>query len=247
MSDVTLAITSPAHGSAITAPVALAGSAAGNTAGLFFKWFSSLNASATQSHPELNTANHGAAALNFAGPALGEFGSHALVLAATDRDGIDLASIKAVTRSALAGGAPPAAPVPCVVHQLTGAAFLNPASDGLTLSKANATIDVLAPGAWVKPNPANPLTFVANTDYQAINGVALTLRFEPNGPPDAAHSADLPLALTSLPFFRQNDKTWLRRAGALPANLATGSYRLLLKASAGASVVTVTRLVVLSA
>ena len=60
----------------------------------------------------------------------------------------------------------------------------------------------------------------------------------------------LPVQLNpaSLPFFRQDDKTWLRRSGSLPANLTTGvSYRLLLKASAGASVVTVTRLVTLSA
>jgi hypothetical protein len=57
----------------------------------------------------------------------------------------------------------------------------------------------------------------------------------------------VPLPLLTLPFFRQNDKTWLRRAGALPPNLGTGNYRLLLKASAGASVVTVTRLVILGA
>ena len=244
MSDLTLAITSPVHGSALLAPVALAGSATGDATGMFFKWFSSLNANATEAHPEINIANHSVAALNFAGPALGEFGSHAVVLAATDQDGIDTPSIKAVTRSAFAGGAPPAAPAPCVVHQLNGAAF-HPTFPA-TLSKANATIDVLAPGAWVKPDPANAASFVANTDYQAINGVALTLRFEPNGPPDPAHSADVPLPLTSLPFVRQDDKTYLRRSGALPSNLNTGNYRLLLTASAGASTVTVTRLVVLT-
>jgi hypothetical protein len=247
VSDLTLAIVSPAHGSAITAPVALSATATGSAAGMFFKWFSSLNANATQAQPELNAANHSASALNFAGPVLSEFGSHAVVFAATDQDGIDSTSLKAVTRSALAGGAPPAAPAPCVVHQLSGAAFLNPATDGLTLSKASATIDVLAPGAWAKPDPANAANWIANGDYQAINGVALALRFEPNGPADPAHSADVPLALTSLPFFRQNDKTWLRRSGALPANLSTGSYRVRLKASAGASVVTVTRIVVLTA
>lgn len=245
--SLTLSITSPAHGSALTAAVALAAQASGDTAGMFFKWFSSLNAAATEAHPELNTADHSVASLNFAGPALGEFGSHALVLAATDRDGIDLASIKAVTRSALAGGAPPAAPAPCVVHQLAGAQFLNPAADGLVLSKANATIDVLAPGAWLKPDPAHPGQWIANPDYQTLNGVALSLRFEPDGPPDAAHSAELPLALPALPVIRQNDKSWLRIAGPLPANLGTGNYRLRLKASAGAAVVTVTRLVVLAA
>ena len=247
MSDLTLTITAPANGSAITTPIALAGTASGNIAGMFFKWFSSLNAAATQAHPELNTANHGAASLSFAGPVLAEFGSHAVVLSATDQDGIDLPSIKAITRSALAGGAPPAAPTPCVVHQLTGGQFLNPASDGLTLSKANTTIDVLAPGAWLKPDPAHAGQWVANTDYQAINGVALTLRFEPDGAPAGRASAEMPLVLTVLPAFRQNDKSWLRRSGALPANLGTGSYRLLLKASSGAAAVTVTRLVSLFA
>jgi hypothetical protein len=252
MSDIALAITQPMHGSAITAPVALAGSASGNTAGLFFKWFSSLNANATAAQPELNTAGHTAASLNFAGPVLGEFGSHALLLSATDQEGIDLASIKAVKRSALAGGAPPAAPAPCVVHQVTGAQFLNPASDGLTLSKASASIDVLAPGAWLKPDPAHAGQWMANPDYQAINGVQLSLRLEPDGAPAGRASADLPpLALSALPFFRQNDKTWLRVAGALPAALGTGNYRLLLKASAGTGsgvrVATVTRLVVLAA
>lgn len=247
MADLTLAITAPANGSAISAPTALAGSAVGTTAGMFFKWFSSLNANATETNPELNTADHSVAALAFAGPALGEFGSHALVLAATDQDGIDLPSIKAVTRSALAGGAPPAAPAPCIVHQVTGVLFLHPASDGLTLSKANATIEVLAPGAWLKPDPDNAGQWIANPDYQAINGVALTLRFEPDGPPDPAHSADLPLDLAALPFRREDDKSWLQRIGALPSNLGTGAYRLLLKASAGATTATVTRLVTLAA
>jgi hypothetical protein len=249
MSDIALAITSPLHGSAITAPVALAGSASGNTAGLFFKWFSSLNANATQAHPELNTLSHSAASLNFAGPVLAEFGSHALLLAAADQDGIDLASIKAVRRSALAGGAPPAAPNPCVVHQLTGAQFLNPASNGATLSKANATIDVLAPGAWVKPDPAHAGQWIANTDYQSLNGVLLSLRLEPDGAPAGRASADLPVDMGTLPVIRQNDKAWLRVAGPLPAALgaSVGNYRLLLKASAGNTVVTVTRLVVLGA
>jgi hypothetical protein len=247
MSDPTLTITQPAHGSALTGAVALHASAAGNTAGLYFKWFSSLNGAATQAHPEINTGDHSAASLNWATPALPEFGSHALLLAATDQDGIDIASIKAVTRSAMTGGAPPAAPAPCVVHQLTGAAFLTPSADGQSLSKAAATIELLAPGPWAKPDPANPGSWVANPDYQAANGISLALRLEPAGPPDPAHSADVALDLGALPFFRQNDKTWLRRSGALPANLGTGNYRLLLKASAGATVLTVTRLVVLAA
>ena len=105
-------------------------------AGLFFKWFSSLNAAASKDHPELNTANHSAAILNWSAP-LAEFGSHAIVLAAADQDGNDLASVKAVKRSAMAGGAPPAAPAPCVVHRLV-AEIRTPAANA-QLSKGAAT------------------------------------------------------------------------------------------------------------
>jgi hypothetical protein len=263
MSDVSLTITSPAHGSAITAPVALVGSASGNTAGLFFKWFSSLNAAATQTHPEIQKSppptDYTPGGLAGTISALGEFGSHALLLTATDQLGVDLASIKAVKRSALTGGAPlppppaprpPNPPPPCVVHQLAGAQFLNPASDGLTLSKANATIDILAPGAWQKEDPPHSNVWIPNTDYQALNGVALALRLVPDGAPAGRASADLPpLVLTTLPVIRQNDKAWLRVAGPLPAALGTGNYRLLLTASAGtgATTLTVSRLVVLAA
>ena len=87
-----LSITQPAHGSVLTGPVTLAASAVGSTAGLFFKWYSSLYLSTDDSHPELNPSNHAASALNWALPVLGEFGSHALVLAATDQDGNLLAA-----------------------------------------------------------------------------------------------------------------------------------------------------------
>lgn len=239
---LTLTITQPAHGAVLLAPVALAGTAAGDTAGMFFKWFSSLNSAGTQAQPELNAA-HGLAALNFAGPVLGEFGSHALVLAATDREPIDAAAIQAITRSAMTGGAPPAAPQPCVVHQLAGAVLRTPTADGAVLSKASATIEVLAPGNWVKPDAAVPGSWLANPDYQAINGVGLSLRFDPDGAPAGRPSATLALDLKALPFFRDvakpgdppaSIKTWLRYTGPLPATLALGAHQLSLRATAGA-------------
>ena len=200
-----LSITQPAHGSVLTGPVTLAASAVGSTAGLFFKWYSSLYLSTDDSHPELNPSNHAASALNWALPVLGEFGSHALVLAATDQDGNAPAAIQAVQRAAMVGGAPlppplpPDPPAPCVVHQLAGAAFLNPAADGLSLSRSAATVDVLAPGTWARPNPANPaLPWVANTAYQQLNGVALALRVEPDGPADEPQ-----LALPAPPLVEQ--------------------------------------------
>jgi hypothetical protein len=245
MSALSLQIAQPAHGSALvgTAPVPLRGSVSGDSSGLFFKWFSSLNSAATASHPELNTADHSAAILNWSAP-LAEFGSHVIVLATADRDGIDLVSIKAVTRSAMAGGVPPAAPAPCVVHRLI-AQIRTPAAGGQSLSKASATLEFLAPTRWAKPDPAHPGSWIADQDYQAINGIGLSFRLAPAGPPDPAHSADVALDLAASAFFRADDKTWFRWTGALPANLGTGSYMLTLSATGGGASVSASRQVVL--
>ena len=246
MSGIALTITQPAHGAAYSGAVALVGSATGDTAGLFFKWFSSLNAAATAEHPELNAADHTAACLGGTFSALAEFGSHVVVLAATDRDGIDKASIQAVRRSALAGGAPPAAPAPCVVHQVSGAAIHTPAANDLPLPKTGATVAVLTPGAWLMPDPDHAGAWIANLKYQALNGVALRLRLAPDGASDPDHTAEIPLdPLPALPFFRDGDKTWLRWTGDLPGNLGTGKHVLSLIASAGPVSATVTRRVVL--
>ena len=251
MSDIVLTITQPAHGSGLNGAVVLKGSASGDTVGLFFKWFSSLNALASQAHPELNTLDHSAACLAGSVTALGEFGSHTVVLAATDQDGIDLPAIKAVTRAALAGGAPPAAPAPCVVHQVNGALIRTPATPGLSLSKAGAMVEFLAPGAWLKPDPAVPGAWIANADYQALNGVSLRLHLAPVVAPTPANSADIALDLPALPSFHADDKNWLRWAGALPANLGLGNHVLSLAVSAGTAAAsasaTVIRPVVLTA
>ena len=256
MADIVLRISQPLHGAGLTGPVALSGTAS-TTAGLFFKWFSPLNALASQAHPEINSADHSATCLGGSVSALGEFGSHSLLLAATDQDGIGIAAIQAVTRSAMAGGAPlpppapPSAPAPCVVHQVVGALIRTPASAGLSLSKAATTVELLAPGVWAKPDPATPGAWVAHLDYQAINGLALRLRLAPVAAPTPANSAEIALLLPALPFFRADDKTWLRWTGALPANLGTGAHVLSLITSAGsgatAASVTVSRNIVLVA
>jgi hypothetical protein len=242
MSAPSLAIVQPKHGAALTgpAPVALVGTVSGDSAGLFFKWFSSLNAAASKDHPELNVANHSAAILNWSAP-LAEFGSHALVLAAADQDGNDLASVQAVKRSAMTGGAPPAA-TPCVVHRLV-AEIRTPAANA-QLSKSNATIEFLAPLRWARPDPANAASWIADADYQKLNGITLDLRIAPAG---AGPAADIPLPLAQLPFFRADDKTWFRRSGPLPGNLGTGKHTLTLSARAGAGAVSAAREVTLTA
>ena len=235
MSDVTLAITAPTHGSVLTAPVALRGTATGNTAGLFFKWFSSLNANANATHPELLPTDYTAASLAGSLTALAEFGTHTVVLAATDQLGIDLPSIKAVKRVALAGGAPPASPAPCVVHQLAGSTLRTPATAGASLSKAGATIEFLAPGNWT------------DAGYRQLNGVGLHLHLAPVSGATAANGADVPLDLPALPVFTADNKVWLRYAGPLPGNLGTGAHVLSLVATAGTGSLTVTRQINLTA
>lgn len=235
MSTLALHIAQPVHGAGLVGPgpVLLQGSVSGDATGIFFRWYSSLNAAATADHPELNTADHSAAILSTTAT-LAEFGSHVIVLAAADRDGIDMASVKEVTRSAMAGGAPPQAPAPCLVHRLV-AQIRTPATNGQTLSKTSATLEFLAPVRWAKEVPPGSGIWVADTDYQAANGIALHLRLAPVGAPDPVHTADIALDLTSLAFFRADDKTWFRRTGPLPANLGTGNYVLTLFSTASGS------------
>lgn len=247
MSALSLTIVQPVHGAGFAGatPVALQATLSGSASGLFFKWFSSLNALASADHPELNSADHSATVLNW-NHALPEFGSHVLVIAATDQNGNDLAATQAVTRSAMAGGAPPAAPLPCVVHRLL-ATIRTPAANGQVLSKAATTLEFLAPLRWARENPPGSGSWVADPDYQAQNGVALAFRLAPAGAADPAHTAEVPLALASLPFFRADDKTWFRWSGALPANLGVGNYVLTLLVSGGGATATATRTVVLAA
>ena len=265
MADIVLAISQPAHGAAYSAPVALIGSANtpnGSTAGLYFRWFTSLHQPAAgidpAVQPEVNTADLSAACLTGTVTALAEFGSHSVLLAATDQPALDIASIKAVLRSAMAGGAPlpppvppavpPVAPPPCDAHQVAGAAIRMPASPGQTLSKASAIIELLAPGVWLMrkpvpdppPVPAPPVEWIANTDYQALNGVTMRLKLAPVVGPTPANSAEITLPLAMLLPFRaadlvapHADKSWLRWTGALPANLGTGAHVLSLITSAG--------------
>ena len=188
-----------------------------------------------KNHPELLPTDYTAASLAGSLTALAEFGTHTVVLAATDQLGIDLPSIKAVKRVALAGGAPPASPAPCVVHQLAGSTLRTPATAGASLSKAGATIEFLAPGNWT------------DAGYRQLNGVGLHLHLAPVSGATAANSADVPLDLPALPVFTADNKVWLRYAGPLPDNLGTGAHVLSLVATAGTGSLTVTRQINLTA
>lgn len=246
MIELALTILQPANDSAFNdgdAMVTLQGELSGDGSGLFFKWFSSLNSAASAGHPELNSADHSAAILDWSTPLM-EFGSHVITLAAADQDAIDLASIKAISRSAMTGGAPPAAPAPCVIHRLK-AEIRTPAADGQNLSRASSTLEVRAPLRMAKEDPENPGVWVRDNDYLQINGIAMKFHLAPQGPADPAHTAEIPLDMRTMPFFRTDDETWLRHSGALPGNVQNGNYVLSLIVSTGNKTATTTRNVVL--
>lgn len=252
MSQLVLNITQPSDGQALTAPVALTGTATGNTAGMFFKWYSSINSQGNEAHPELPSTDFTLAALTGTQTALAEFGTHTVLLAATDRIGIDPASIQAIRRAAQAGGAPPAATAPCIVDQLAGLALRQPAALG-TLSKASPVIQFLAPGPWAKQQALGSGPWVRNDDYASVNRVAIRLQLAPTSGATAANSMDILVDLlhTPLDLDRIADQTWLTYRTALPSKLVPGTHRLSLVASggigAGASSLSVTRQVNLTA
>lgn len=250
MSGLSLQILEPLHGtgSVITDSVnkvALVGSVCGDGPTLYYKWFSSLNSDATEDHPELNSDDHSKGILHWSAP-LAEFGSHVLVLAATDQDGIALGSVLAVTQSAMAGGAPPAAPLPCVIHRLK--AQIRTPAEGGNLSKADALFEVLAPLPWLRESAADSGIWEVDRDYQKINGISMTLHLTPVGPPDPAHSAMIALDLASpspTPAIRFDKKSWFQWRGALPLNLGTGNHVLTLTVTGGGVSIATTRNVVL--
>ena len=139
----------------------------------------------------------------------------------------------------MAGGAPPDAPAPCVIHRLV-AQILTPAGANPALSKGAPVIELLAPFAWAVPATPPATGWVDNSAYQAINGVALELELAPVPPVDPASRARFPLALASLAWLRKPDpsdgnieKTWFRYTAALPAQLHTGTHDLVLVVAGG--------------
>lgn len=235
MSDLVLTIIAPAHGTAFKSSdgnIPLQAQLVGDSSGLLFKWYSSLNSNADENQPELNSVS----ALN-SQAALPEFGSHILTLAATDH-----ADPIQVTRSSMAGGAPPTAENPCVIHRLK-AEIRTPDSNSANLSRSTPVIEVLAPLRLAKEDPVGSNNWVKDTDYLAINGIAISLHFAAQG--TASPNAEKSLDLTSTTHFRADDATWLRYTAALPNNLQNGNHVLTLEVSAGGKTEQATRNVVL--
>jgi hypothetical protein len=245
MANPVLQILEPAHGARIAgaAGVRLRAQVTGSTAGLFFKWYSTLNPAATANQPELN-ANHSAASLDFTTPL--DVGTHVITLAAADREGSDLASVQQVTRSGFTGGKPGATnPTPLVVHRLL-AVLRTPANNNANLSRASTTLEARAPVRWGKKQSG---VYVLDTDYHELNQVRFRFRFAPAGPPDPARTADVTPTPAQLTFFDADNLTYVRWQGALPGNLQNGAHTLTLfvETTDGAVAHSVSRPVVLTA
>jgi hypothetical protein len=227
MAAVAVKILQPVHGARIAgaADVRLQGQLpAGGGAGLFFKWYSTLNGAATSDHPELNAGDHSLAKLDWS-TAL-DVGTHVITLAAADQDGSALAAVKAITRAGFSGGAAlPANPSPCVIHRYW-ALLKTPASDGLALSRASALLVMRAPSRWAKETAPGTGIYVKDPGYHAVNGIRYRFRFAPDvASPDPAKSADVIPAVDDFSFFIDpgDHKPYLRWQGTLPGNLAAGA------------------------
>jgi hypothetical protein len=85
-----------------------------------------------------------------------------------------------------------------------------------------------APFRWAKETTAGSGVYVADADYQAVNGIRYRFRWEPFGANDPARVAEVTPAAGALAFFVASGKTWLRWTGALPGNLGNGAYVLTL-------------------
>jgi hypothetical protein len=223
MSVVALAIHEPASGQVFlgTGAVRLRGSVVGTApAPLFFKWYSSLEAPAPPGSPL-----PGSTALDFV--ATLSRGSHVITLAAKDVEADTVAAIRTVQHAGMAGGpVSPANPSGCVIHVLV-ATVVAPAS-GAVVSKAAGVLTAVAPRRWGRRIGATA-AFEPDPDYHAINRLRYVWRFTPTGAPAGRATADLVPTLSQLRFDPGGASPTLTYAGALPAALGTGAYRMTLR------------------
>jgi hypothetical protein len=214
VSAVALHIVEPANGTVYTGQPAVRFRGAVDTsplpAPLFYQWYSSLPVApppAKQGDPFGTTLDETRT--------LPGAGSYVISLAARDVAGGTPADLKNVKHGGLAGGPQPPASA-CIIHVLY-AEIVEPAG-GAALSRASVRLSAKAP------------VLFGSAGYDKIDRLQYVWRFEPQGAPPGRPSATLTPANLA---FDPNDATAhgpvLRYAGAAPAGLALGAYRVTLR------------------
>jgi hypothetical protein len=211
MAEVKLEILEPAHEANITGTTLVRLRGRQNSAGhpaLFFKWYSSQVAPPGGSSDSSIRVPAGQTVFDMTVPL--PAGTQVLTFSAKDQPGESAAEMQAVVDAGMAGGPPPAAKSPCVIHVLV-ANLVAPA--GGNVSKAAAVLEAQAPPQWADPA------------YQAVNQLRFRFQFDPVGAPAGRAPAAFGPALV---FVDSPEPPRLRYTGPLPAALGTGNYRLTL-------------------
>lgn len=232
MSVVNLAILEPQHQAKLTGvtKVRLRGNvlSTGHRP-LFFKWYSSLNIPSDPNNPALKdlTNNPPQNPLDFETSL--KVGSHVLTFTAKDVPSDSLNNLKTAQDAGMAGGPPPAAKTPCLIHLFLASMIApNPIAPTPTLSKASSLLEAEAPVQWGRKKEGINI-YEPNPDYHQINQIRYRWRFTPLGTPAGRPSADLVPTGEQLTFDPTGAVPLVRYQGALPGVLAIGNYTLTLR------------------
>lgn len=202
---------------------------------LFVRWYSSLPATAgpppdpTPPHagdpPDLDKIALNPPGTTWSFTRTLWVGSQAITVAVKDQRGDDASSLAAVHRAGVAGGAPPGASVPCVVHVLVARSVIPPQP---TTTPPPTALLTRASGVWAEaPNLWD------EDSYQQINKLVYTWSFVPAaGNPivlSVSHKARPDEPATFLP----GTDSLPPRVGVapLPGTLPPGDYTLRLSVS----------------
>jgi hypothetical protein len=189
---------------------------------LFYRWYSSLFP-AERDRYSINVAPLTEPTTPF-DPSLA-LGTHVITLAASDQLGETPADQNATLHGGATGGSE--GDGRCIIHVFK-ANLVTPAN-GAVISRANATLEAVAPSKWgSRLNPGDP--FQPNPEYHKHNRLQYRWRFEPIGAPAGRPIVDFIPSLAQLVFDPQHTPgppVVLRYAGPLPAALA-GAYTLTL-------------------
>lgn len=245
MAEVTLNIVSPQHQQEFDGDTAIAFEIevlSRDPAGLFFNWYSSLKVPESDDPNDVPINPIPRNTLTFSPLEPVPVGSQVISVMAKDQQGDDLDALEAVVDAGMAGGPAPASLSPCVIH-VYRATMRWPDPWDMTLGKASAVLEAVAPYKWGKEKepdeeeagagePAERI-YENDPDYHAINRIYYRWRFEPADnllataelPPAGATAAERALFMESLQYGYDEDEAtaFVRYDGSLPDALVVGA------------------------